>query len=300
MTRGERRNQISGLLFISPWLIGLGVFLIYPIVCSFCLGFTEYSVLRPPMYVGAENYAELMGDEVFWKALKNTLFYAAFALPLGTITAVALALLLNAKVRGQTVYRTVFFLPSLVPMVALAVLWLWLFNGDYGLVNYIIKSVLGLVGLQSLRPPAWLGDPNWSKPAMIVMAMWGTGHAVVIYLAGLQGVPQHLYEAAEIDGANVFQRIRHITLPMISPVIRFNVIMGIIGVFNLFAVPYVLSADGAPNRSIYFYVMYLYDNAFRHMRMGYASAMAWILFLIIFALTAFTVLMSKRYVHYGE
>lgn len=296
MTSVERRNLRNGLLFISPWFVGLGVFLIYPIVTSFYLSFCEYSVLRPAMFIGGENYGELMGDSVFWKSLWNTIVYAAFALPLGTITAVILALLLNARVRGLAVYRTIFFLPSLVPMVALAVLWLWMFNGEYGLVNHMLKVVLSPLGM---APPAWLASTTWSKPAMIIMSVWGVGHSIVIYLAGLQDVPEHLYEAAQIDGASFWQQTWHVTLPMISPVIRFNVIMGIIGVFNLFAVPYVLSPEGSPARSIYFYVMYLFDNAFLHLRMGYASAMAWLLFLLIFALTVVTVVLSRRHVHYG-
>ena len=292
----DRRNLLNGLLFVSPWLVGLGGFLLYPIAASLYYSFCDYSVLQPAQFVGAENYRELYHDEVFRQSLGNTFYYAALALPLGLIVSLTLALLLNTGVPLMSVFRTVFFLPSLVPMVALAVLWLWIFNGEYGVLNYALKPVLAPFGIS---PPGWLSDPLWSKPALVIMGAWAVGNSIVIYLAGLQDVPQHLYEAAELDGANWFQRIRHITLPAISPVIQFNLIMGIIGALQFFAVPYVISPEGSPARSIYFLTSYLYDNAFTYLRMGYASAMAWILFIIIFCLTMFALKLSERHVHYG-
>jgi multiple sugar transport system permease protein len=229
---------------------------------------------------------------VFRLALKNTIFYASFALPLGILLALAVAMLLNTGVSGMAVYRTIFFLPSLVPTVALAILWMWIFNGQYGILNY----VLGKVGIDG---PGWLSDPHWSKPALILLSLWGVGHAVVIDLAGLQDVPVHLYEAADLDGANWLQKIRHVTIPTISPVILFNLIMGIIGTFQYFAIPYVMTPNGTPARSAYFLAVNLYDNAFPYLRMGYACAMAWVLFAIVLVLTLLALRLSARHVHYG-
>lgn len=290
--KSRRKEAIAGWLFVSPWAIGILIFLAYPVIASIYFSFCEYSVLKTPLWIGLENYQELMRDEVFWITLKNTGVYALFALPLGIIMAISLALLLNTKVRGMTIYRTIFFLPSLVPMVSLAVLWLWMFNGEHGIVNEFFK-MFGQEG------PRWLSDPQWSKPALILMSLWGVGNAVVIYLAGLQDVPTTLIESAELDGAGPWQRTRHVTIPMISPVILFNGIMGLIGTLQVFAVPYVMFPGGAPSRSTYFYTMYLFDNAFRFNKMGYASAMGWIMFLIILVLTFTALKVSERHVHYG-
>jgi len=291
MTKTERTNLRRGLGFISPWLIGLAVFLLYPIGASFYYSFCEYSVLQPAQWIGLANYRDLATDEVFGKSLLNTFFYAGLSLPLGLVVALALALLLNSGVRGMTIYRTIFFLPSLVPMVALAVLWMWIFNGEYGVLNYVLSWV-------GIKGPGWLNDPAWSKPALVLISLWGVGHAMVIYLAGLQDVPTHLYEAADLDGANWWHKIRHVTIPMVSPVILFNLIMGIIGTFQFFAVPYVMSPQGAPARSTYFFAMDLYDNAFPYLRMGYACAMAWILFVIVLLLTLLALKFAERHVHY--
>ena len=271
----KRQHNLQGWLFVSPWLAGFFVFTLYPILASLYYSFCDYSVLRPPVYIGLTNYRDLWNDEVFWIALGNTAIYALFALPLGTLMALTLALLLNTKVRGMTIYRTIFFVPSLVPMVALAVLWQWIFNGQYGVLNDLLAKV-------GVKGPNWLGDPAWAKWALIVLAVWGVGHAMVIYLAGLQDAPEELYEAAELDGAGWWSRTRNVTLPMLSPVILFNVIMGIIGTLQVFTVPYVISPAGSPARSIYFYSMYLFDNAFIYHKMGYACAMGWIMFLAIF------------------
>ncbi len=288
----RRKEAWMGVLFASPWIVGFCGFMLYPVVASMYFSFCDYSVLRKPIWIGTDNYSELLSDKLFWVALKNTFLYAVMALPLSALAALGLALLLNTKIRGLTVYRTIFFLPSLVPLVSLAVLWLWMFNGQTGLVNVALGSI-GISG------PNWLGDPTWSKPALVLMAMWGVGHAMVIYLAGLQSVPVSLFEAAQLDGAGAWKKTRHITLPMISPVIMFNVIMGMIGTLQVFTVPYVMFPNGAPARSTYFYTMYLYDNAFRYLRMGYASAMGWLMFLIIFALTLISLKLMERRVHYA-
>ncbi|MCW5942298.1 MAG: sugar ABC transporter permease [Fimbriimonadaceae bacterium] len=292
MTLKRRKEATAAFLFASPWLIGFAVFLAYPLCASIYYSFCDYSVLKLPVWIGTRNYENLMRDEIFWKTLSNTAYYAIFALPLGMVVAISLALLLNTKVKGLAFYRTFFFLPSLVPMVSLAVLWLWMFNGESGLVN----AALGGIGIKG---PNWLSDPEWSKPALVLLSVWGVGNAMVIYLAGLQDVPVQLYEAADLDGATAWQKTRNVTLPMISPVILFNLIMGIIGTLQVFTVPYVMFPGGSPARSTYFYTMYLFDNAFRYQKMGYACAMGWIMFLIILVLTMISLRLSEKHVHYG-
>lgn len=287
----RRAESRSGVLFASPWLIGFAVFLAYPICASVYFSFTEYSVLKPPVWVGGENYSTLMGDEVFWKSLMNTLVFAAMYVPLAFVVAFGLALLLNSKVRFMPLYRTIFFMPSLVPVVALVILWIWMFNGEHGLINV----TLGAVGIEG---PPWLSDVTWSKPAIVLMSLWGVGNAMVIYLAGLQQVPQQLYEAADLDGASAWSKTRNVTIPLVSPVILFNVVMSIIWSLQVFTQPYVMSEDGSPARSIYFYSMYLFDNAFKYHKMGYASAMAWIMFIVIFLLTLAALKFAERRVHY--
>lgn len=291
MTREERLQLRNGLLFISPWVFGFFVFLLFPIGMSIYFSFCDYSVLTPPVYIGTANYTDLLTEAIFWKSVWNTLFYAALALPLGTVLALVLALMLNANIVARPFFRTIFFLPSLVPLVALAVLWNWIFNGEYGVLNYAL-SVTGIKG------PDWLGTTTWSKPAIVLTSLWGVGHAIVIYLAGLQDVPTTLYEASKVDGANWWQQTLNVTLPMISPVIYFNLIMGCIGVLQVFAVPYVMTGGG-PARSTLFYLMYLFDLAFRYFEMGKACAMAWILFLMIAALTYTAHRMTSKHVYYG-
>ncbi|HOD51436.1 MAG TPA: sugar ABC transporter permease [Candidatus Hydrogenedentes bacterium] len=291
------RSIRNGLLFISPWIAGFAAFTIYPLAASFYYSLCDYSVLKPPVFVGGANYHELLTDPVLWKSLYNTMYFAVFFLPLATLLAIVLALLLNTGVRGMTIYRTIFFLPSLTPLVALGILWMWMLNGEYGVVNYVLNMVLNPLGLQA---PIWLQSTAWSKPAIILMSLWGVGHAVVIYLAGLQDIPKQLYEAADLDGARWFSKVRHITIPLLSPAIFFNVVMGLISALQVFALPYVLTdGTGGPARSTTFYTMYLYNSAFRYLRMGYACAMAWILFLIILALTLLVYRMSRKRVHYG-
>ncbi|RYG47109.1 sugar ABC transporter permease [bacterium] len=287
-----QRDARIGLLFALPWIFGFLIFLAYPLLASFYYSFTNYSVLRTPKWVGLANYRELAGDGVFLTTLKNTLIYAVAAVPLSTVVAIGLAMLLNSKVKGMALYRTLFFLPSLVPMVALGTLFLWVFNGDYGLLN------AGLRALGWTSPPNWLGDPAWAKWTLVLISTWGCGQAMIIYLAGLQEVPVSLYEAAELDGAKVWSKMRNVTLPLLSPVILFNGVMGLIGALQTFAVPYVMFPGGAPARSTYFIASYLYDNAFLYQRMGYASALGWIMFLITLALTFVSLKLSEKHVHY--
>jgi multiple sugar transport system permease protein len=289
--RQEAKALARGLAFISPWLIGFLVFTLIPVLLSLYYSFCDYSLLQPPLFKGLENYRTLMQDEVFWKVLRNTAVYGIMALPLGMVAALTVAMLLNSKIRGVTIYRTIVFLPSLVPIVASAMLWLWLFNARLGLINTALR------GIGIPNAPGWLTDVRWAMTALVLMSIWGIGNTVVIYLAGLQDVPRELYEAAEIDGATGLRQIWHVTLPCLSPVIFFNLIMAIIGTLQVFATPYIMTGGG-PARSTYFYTMYLFDNAFGYLKMGYASAMAWVQLLIVLALTGLAAWTSKRWVHY--
>ncbi len=252
---------------------------------------TDFTILRKPGFIGVANYQELLGDKVFHQALGNTFLYAVAAIPLGTVVAIMLALLLNTKVKGMAFYRTLFYIPSLVPQIALGVLWLWIFNAKFGLVNSFLAKL-------HIEGPAWISQPAWSKLTLILIAMWGAGNAMVIYLAGLQDIPVSLYEAADLDGASPMRKTLKVTVPMLSPVIMFNVVMGIIGAMQIFAVPLLMFPDGAPARANYYITMYLFDNAFKFSRMGYASAMGWVMFLIVLTLTGAALKISERYVHY--
>ncbi len=310
MTRTEARQLARGLGFLSPWIVGFLLFTLVPIALAFYYGLCDYSLLQSPVYIGLNNYRALMADPVFWRSLKVTLEYAAIALPAGMLVSLGLAMLLNQRAPGQSVFRTIIFIPSLVPTVASAMLWLWLFNTRLGLINTLLAAapvqgllrvlnlVMGALHLPRLQTPiGWLTDPAWALPSLAFMSLWGVGYTVVIYLAGLQDVPRNLVEAAEIDGAGPWQRLRHVTLPMLSPVIFFNLIMAIIGTLQVFAIPYIMTGGG-PARATYFYTMYLYDNAFRYLKMGYACSMAWIQFLLVVALSALAFWSSKRWVHY--
>ncbi len=289
-----RRNLINGLLFISPWLFGLMVFTIYPVLASFYYSFTQYDVVSPPKWIGLDNYIEAFtNDPLFYRAIGNTLWYAAVALPLGLLVSVSVSLLLNMKVRGLAIYRTIFFLPSIVPDVASALLWGWMLNPQFGLVNQLLKR-LGLPGL------GWLADPTWSKPALVLIGLWGFGGSMVIYLAALQDISEQLYEAAELDGAGSWAKTWNITLPMLTPTIFFNLVLGLIGTFQYFTTAFVLTGGG-PAGSTSFYALLIYNNAFRYFKMGYASALSWLLFAFVFTLTWVIFKTSGRWVYYeGE
>ena len=292
-TRFNDRGDLGkGLLFLSPWLIGFTVFTAVPIALSLYFSFCEYSISpnKPHVFVGLDNYRDLLNDGVFWKALGVTGQYALMALPAGIFVSLGLAILLNQPIRSQAIYRTIIFLPSLVPIAASAMIWFWLFNTKLGLINF----VLGKIGIE---PVGWLTQPAIALPALAFMSLWGVGHTVVIYLAGLQDVPKELYEAAEIDGATGWRRIWNVTIPMISPVIFFNLIIAIIGVFRVMELPYIMT-NGGPDRATMFIALYVYQNAFMFVRMGYASAMAWMQLLIILALTGLAFWSSSRWVHY--
>jgi multiple sugar transport system permease protein len=293
LTRSERKALLNGLLFISPWVVGFVAFRVYPFFASLYYSFTFYPILGNPTWVGLSNYADLANDTRFMTSLYNTSYYALGSVPLAAIVGIALAMLLNSKVRGLSFFRTIYFLPSITPVVASAIVWLWMFDPVNGVINYL----LSFVGIQG---PGWMGSPIWSKPALILMSMWGVGGAIVIYLAALQDVPREMLEAADLDGATTRQKIFYITLPMISPVILFNVITGLIGAFQYFTEVHVMTGGtGSPADSTLMMSIYLYQSAFQFFKMGYASAQAWILFLIVIAFTFVLFRVSGRMVYYG-
>ncbi len=299
-------HRHKGLLFAFPWILGLGLFTLYPFIASIYYSFTHFSVLQPPNFVGLGNYDEILHDQVFWLVLKNTLLYAALSIPAGLIVSLCLALLMNSVKRGQVLYSVIFYIPHLVPAVASAILWMWIFTG--GLLSEFVQPAYTVInsvrqffepGLKDLwQPPAWLGSATWALPSLVLMGLWSVGQTAFIYLAKLQDVPQDLYEAAEIDGASAWQKIWHVTLPMISPIIFFNIIMSIIGAFQVFTEPYIMTGGG-PSRATYFLPHYIWDHAFVTMRMGYACAMSWILFLVILFLTLLAFRLSRERVYYA-
>jgi multiple sugar transport system permease protein len=286
------KRNLVGYAFISPWLIGFLVFTLAPFLSSIWLSFTRYDIMSPPKWIGTANYQRLFTDDpLFWRAWAVTLKYAAVAIPLGIVVGVALALLLNSNIRGLAVYRTIFFLPSIVPAVASSVVFVWILNPQIGLINGILKH-FGIVG------PAWLADTKWAFSSLVLMSLWGVGGSMVIYLAGLKDIPVHLYEAATLDGANAWEKMRRITLPMLTPVIFFNLVMGVIGAFQYFTQAFIVT-QGGPEDSTLFYALYLFNRAWRYFDMGYASAMAWILFLVIMVCTGLLFKTQRRWVHYG-
>ena len=289
-----RRRLIWGLFFISPWVLGFLAFTLYPIAASFYYGFTNYNILNfTPRWVGTENYADLFtSDNVFWGSLRVTIQYVAMLVGLATVFDICIALLLNMNVRGLSLYRTVFYLPVMVPVVAATLTWVWILNPRHGLVNGLLDRI-GVDG------PLWLASPRTALLSLVLVAVWGSGRAVLIYLAGLKEIPSHLYEAAEIDGANPFRKMWHITLPLLTPQILFNVITMTIFSFQSIAAPLIMTGGG-PNKATLLYGLQLYRLAFERLRMGYASAMAWILFLLILALTIAMFYGSRRFIHYDR
>lgn len=291
-SRARLRRELTGYAFISPWLIGFLAFTLGPFLASIYLSFTRYDIVSAPVWVGSANYHHLLShDPLFWKALGITLKYAAVAVPLGIVAGVSLALLLNSRIAGISVYRTVFFVPSIVPVVATSVVFMWILNPQIGLVNGVLK-LIGVTG------PAWLQDAKWAFWSLVFMSLWGVGGSMIIYLAGIKDIPAHLYEAAMIDGATAWQRTRHVTLPMMTPVIFFNLVMGVIHAFQYFTQAFIMT-QGGPEESTTFYALYLFNRAWRYLDMGYASAMAWILFAVIMVFTGLILRSQRKWVHYG-
>jgi len=292
----QRRRNMVGLLFVSPWICGLGLFILYPFFASILYGFTDYSVLRDPEFVGTDNYAGIAADPIFWQSLKVVLVFAAFSIPLGVVTALSLSIMLDAGKRGVSIYRAIFYLPQLVPTVVVAILWTWLFNAEFGLVNHILRWPLQT--FFGARPPGWLASTSWALPALVFMSMWQVGQMTIIYLAKIQDVPQDLYEAAALDGAGFWSKTWNVTLPQISPIILFNVVMAIIGCFQVFTEPYIMTGGG-PARATHFLSLYIYKLAFEEYRMGYACAVALVLFLIILGLTMLALRAARGRVYYA-
>ncbi|MGQ9682060.1 MAG: carbohydrate ABC transporter permease [Anaerolineae bacterium] len=291
-SRGEWRNLTKGLLFISPWILGFVAWTLYPVVSSLYYSFTQYNLIVPPRPIGLQNYQNLLlRDQTFRLVLGNTLYLVILGVPLGVLTAFMLATLLNNKFRFRSLARTVFFLPAIVPAVASAEVWRWVLNEQYGLVNSIVRSM----GYQAIP---FLSSMGLAKPTLIAIGCWGQGSAMLIFLAALQDVPRSLYDAALVDGANALKRFWHITIPMCSPAILFVTITGLIGAFQYFTLGWLLT-QGGPNQRTEFYSIYLYRNAFAYFRMGYAAALAWILFLIILFFTILVFRSSARWVCYG-
>lgn len=287
----RKRETWMFYLAISPWLLGFLLWTAGPMIYSLWLSFTRWDLFTDPIWINLENYQTLFtGDSDFWQALKVTAIYTFIQVPLGLAGALAIALLMNSAVRGITVFRTIFYLPSVLPAIAVSVLWIWVFNPEFGILNALLR-VFGIEG------PKWLADPQWALAALIFMSLWSLGGGMIIYLAGLKGIPRALYEAAELDGAGSVQQFWHITLPQISPTIFFNLVMGIIGSFQVFTQAYAMT-KGGPQKATLFYMYYLFDMAFIRFRMGYASALAWVLFLIILIFTLLVIRSSNLWVYY--
>jgi len=294
-----RREAIAGYLFIIPWILGFLAFTLGPIIASIILGFSKWNLMTPPQFTGVENYINIFKDPLFYKSLKVTFIYTIFAVPLGLFFGLLIALLMNQGVRGITIFRTIYYLPAILSGVAVAVLWQKIFNPYFGVLNPILKKLHIMPILELINSPVtWLYSEFWALPAFIIMSLWGVGGSMIIYLAGLQGIPTHLYEAAEIDGASAFGRFRHVTIPMLSPIIFFNLIMGIIGSFQVFVSSYVMTGGG-PNNATLFYVLNLYRQAFQYYRMGYGCALAWLLFTIIIGFTLIIWKSSPLWVYYA-
>jgi len=290
-----RREFRDGFLFALPYVIGVLAFLAYPMVASLYYSFTRYDIPKDPIWIGLKNYISLWDDRLFIKSLWNSFYLTAIGIPVQLIFALFCAILLNLKIKGQAIWRTIYVLPTLMPAVVMAILWNWILNPRLGLVNNLLK----LIGIKG---PLWFASPEWSKPSMIIMLTWGVGFMSILYLAALQGIPNELYESAEIDGAGVLQKFYYITIPMISPVTLFQLITGIIWSLGFFTQAYLIGGGGnnpgAPQGSLLFYGLYLYIQAFEYLKMGYASAIAWVLFLISALVTWIILKTSNRWTYY--
>ncbi|MFB6362648.1 carbohydrate ABC transporter permease [Paenibacillus elgii] len=292
--RLKRRGWLTPYLFVLPWMIGFVSFTLGPLLFSLVISLYDWPIAGERTFVGLQNYTRMFTDDpLFWDSLGVTLKFAAIFVPLNLSVALLLALLLNQKVRGSGIFRTIFYLPSVISGVALAMIWAWVYSGEYGILNYFL-SLVGIAG------PDWLREPGWALAAMVGASLWAQGSMMLIFLAGLKNIPSDLYEAASIDGAGVFTRFFRITLPMLSPTLLFNLVTSIIGAFQQLTLALTLTGGG-PSNSTYFYAMYVYENAFKYFHMGYAAANAWIMFLIILTLTMLVFRSTGMWVYYeGE
>lgn len=294
-SKKQKNDALWGLFFVSPFIIGFVIFMLGPMLFSFYGSFTNYNLTSKMDFIGFDNFRRMFTqDELFWKSLYNTGYYVLFNVPLTAIGSVLLAVLLNQRVRGMSVFRTIFYLPAILSGVAVYVLWMQMLSPTSGLIN----TILAWVGIQG---PAWLFDPQWTKPALILMKLWSVGGAMLLYLATLQNVPNQLYESAEIDGASAFKRFRHITLPLITPIIFYDVVTSTIGAFQIFQEAYVMTESGTngPANSLLFYNLHMWNKAFVAFDMGYAMAMSMVLFIIVLGLTFVNLKLAPRWVHYG-
>lgn len=290
----KKRDALAGYMFVSPYIIGFLVFIAGPMIFSFYASFTDYNITSSFNFIGLQNYKKMFfSDQVFWTALKNTLIFVILGVPLVRIAAISLSVLLNNTLKGMRIFRTIFYLPVVMSGVATFLLWMQLFSPSSGLIN----TVLSWFGIQG---PAWLYDPIWTKPALVIMGVWAAGGNMLLYLARLKGIPQQLYESAEIDGANTFHKLFKITIPMLTPIIFFDLITGMIGAFQVFQSAYVMTGGtgGGPMNSLLFYNYYLWNKAFKVFDMGYATAMSWFLFVIIMSITLFNIKFSSKWVYY--
>jgi multiple sugar transport system permease protein len=291
----SQKQEWTGFLFALPLILGIVALYLYPLLTSIYNSFFTFKGLDPVKFVGIDNYVALINERNFRMSVTNTLIFAAMAVPSGILFSIFVALMINVKSRFQGVYRVISFIPTLMPSVAISLIWMWLLNAQYGIVNYLF-SLLGILG------PPWFGSIAWAKPSLVLISLWGAGSTIMIYLAGLQDVPRELYESAKIDGAGKFAQFRKITLPLLSPVIFYNLIMSIIGSLQQFTIPFVITDGvGRPAGSLLFYAMMLYKYAFSYFQMGMACAMAWMMFIVVVILTVIVQISSKKWVYYmGE
>lgn len=286
-----RKEAIAGYIAISPWLLGFLIFQLVPILAALYISSTEWRILSVPEFIGLRNFDKLLfNDDLFWQSIKVTVIYVIFRVPFSAMLSLALALLMNQQLAGRRLFRTIYYLPAVIPLVAVSMMWIWIFNPEYGVMNSIIR-VFGIEG------PQWIHSSRWALPALIIMSLWQVGTGMVIFLAGLQGIPAHLYEAATIDGANTWQKFLSITLPMLSPVVLFALVMNVIGSFQIFTQAYIMTGGGPGNATL-FLVLYIYRNAFEWFHMGYAAALAWVLFLVVLIISIIMLRSSERWVHY--
>ncbi|WP_105615584.1 carbohydrate ABC transporter permease [Vallitalea okinawensis] len=286
------QQKVFGLLFAAPWILGFIIFTLFPITEAIRFSFMDYNILEEPNWIGIDNYRHMFTkDPLFYKSLYNTAYYVIFQVPLSIFVGLGIALMLNKDIKGIAAYRTLFYMPSIVPIVAGTILWKWMFHQQYGILTNFVEFF-------GIAAPGWLSDPGFAKNSIIIMSLWGAGGGMIIYLAGLKNIPRMYYESAELDGASSIKKFLYITLPLLTPTIFFQLIMGIIGSFQIFTQAYVMTGGG-PNDSTLFYYLHLFYSAFKHWKMGYACALAWVLFIIIMFFTVINFTLSKKWVHYS-
>ena len=293
------REHLEGYLFISPWILGMVLFALGPILASFGLAFTRWNLFTEPEYVGWANFQKLAHDPLFYKSVFNTIYYTVFAVPLGLVLALGLAMLVNHRLRGVNFFRTAFFLPNVVAGIAMLLLWKWLFDPNFGLINLFLDwtGLMAMLEWIGIGRPQWISSRAGAMPGMIFMSIWGLGGSMMIFLAGLQNIPRELIEAAELDGAGPWKRFRYVTVPLLTPTIFFLTMVGVIGSLQVFNQAYVMT-QGGPAHATLFYVLYLFQTAFERFQMGYACAMALVLFIITLIVSLIQLAMGKKWVHY--